>query len=666
MHPRLSESAMGHGSRLGNLSSRSSLWPRRTFARWSLLAAVVLSVELCNAAVDSDCITVEGRSRTYTESEVLALIKPWAEAGFQSGEDDPIVDVLQPISPLRQKETTSCLIPVLGYLIAEAIFAGGEDPMSPQVWQHVLGGIAWEDIARSPWPLFELIGRWTTLAAPLPPNQHLDFGAMCQDQSIWRDPEVVALGSLIAPQLSSMVVEMDERMHSAAREVLARVIDFHFDSADFCSAVAGLLALYLLVLLPNPLANPGYALRMTLVVLQRHGLDNAKDVVVRFGTVGWQLWQMLAKIAELERIYRPDYEHVDISTSADELGLADASDQADKLMEALLVTHNFLEAFGAPYIMVAGTLLGSVRHFGRIPWDDDVDLCVDSTRHLPFLELVAAQEALRMGLSADRGMSWEAQRALRYLQQQRYQMRIVSSRSLTFIVLPEAATGDAPHIDIWECWGLGDEHAEEIRWASLQFGVRIPRKAIFPRRKLPFGDLALWGPRTAQEATEAFFPGGAWRSTCVGRKEHSVSVVYEYDVRVPCRSFEDRHDFAGPWQPLEVGAAADGPRATSGSAVAAVERLLARRLPGVTLGNALSLEEASLSSSAPRLRLRFEATGIGLGGWQCEALLWQSEQLADHLLLLGASLEGDGPAVRSLLCGPPGQEASYVWEDTWL
>ena len=36
-----------------------------------------------------------------------------------------------------------------------------------------------------------------------------------------------------------------------------------------------------------------------------------------------------------------------------------------------------LDRINATYFMASGTLLGSYRHHGRIPWDDDADLMVD-------------------------------------------------------------------------------------------------------------------------------------------------------------------------------------------------------------------------------------------------------------------------------------------------
>ena len=73
--------------------------------------------------------------------------------------------------------------------------------------------------------------------------------------------------------------------------------------------------------------------------------------------------------------------HVYITGDVDDVfrNVLSEKDSAD-LIETLRVLASTLDASNVTYFLLFGTLIGSYRHHGRVPWDDDIDIMADVTQ----------------------------------------------------------------------------------------------------------------------------------------------------------------------------------------------------------------------------------------------------------------------------------------------
>ena len=136
-------------------------------------------------------------------------------------------------------------------------------------------------------------------------------------------------------------------------------------------------------------------------------------------------------------------------------------DLLEKLVQ-VATKHNIL------YFMYAGTLIGSYRHHGLIPWDDDIDFLIP-----------AAQRNYVSKLLSNLGPKYKII----------YQEELVSKFCLTSSTPVQGYTWTYPYIDLY--------FYKEDRY-SIHFLGKIDKSLVFPLGKRPFWNFTLPSPKNTE------------------------------------------------------------------------------------------------------------------------------------------------------------------------
>ncbi|GMH74833.1 hypothetical protein TrRE_jg9405 [Triparma retinervis] len=204
----------------------------------------------------------------------------------------------------------------------------------------------------------------------------------------------------------------------------------------------------------------------------------------------------------------------------------------DKKAERLLRhIHEACESAGMEYFIDGGTLIGSLLHHGRIPWDDDMDVYF----------WVEDREAVIEALSTD---GFKVQAAYNGLYSKMWDENVPENESTK-----NGQTYNWPFVDLG--WlDSNATHAWELRTAEAKYAGHVyPRSVLSPPASRPYGSLVVNAPHDGDAMLQIRL-GANWRQTCVKANwDHKYEKVRDANVG-DGNAHQTIECSALPWVPL--------------------------------------------------------------------------------------------------------------------
>jgi len=183
---------------------------------------------------------------------------------------------------------------------------------------------------------------------------------------------------------------------------------------------------------------------------------------------------------------------------------------------------NALDKANITYFMYGGTLIGSVRHHGPIPWDDDLDII------MAYDDRPKAISAM-LALSPDFKLYKPSETQMSLLQWKFYPESAVS-RSL----LPKPYRW--PFVDIF-FFHTNSTHIWDVEPEYQAAGFIWPKSVIFPLRKRPFAGILAPAPCNFIEFVATNYPGAEMAYCATPSFNHRLAIhrlPWQAGIIVPC------------------------------------------------------------------------------------------------------------------------------------